>query len=149
MKSVGEVMAIGRTFQESFQKALRGLEVGVDGLDEKSTDLDEITQEIREPGPDRIWYLADALRLGMSCEEAFTHTAIDPWFLAQINELVQIEKQLKGRQIKDLTAADLRFVKQKGFSDRRLAKLLGTDAKAVREARHAAQVRPVYKRVDT
>ncbi|MFM9114160.1 MAG: carbamoyl-phosphate synthase large subunit, partial [Polynucleobacter victoriensis] len=95
MKSVGEVMAIGRTFQESFQKALRGLEVGVDGLDEKSTDLDEITQEIREPGPDRIWYLGDAFRLGMTEQEAFAHTAIDPWFLAQISELIQIEKKLQ------------------------------------------------------
>ena len=149
MKSVGEVMAIGRTFQESFQKALRGLEVGVDGLDEKSTDLDEITQEIREPGPDRIWYLGDAFRLGMTEQEAFAHTAIDPWFLAQISELIQIEKKLQDRQLKDLSAQELRFVKQKGFSDRRLAKLLNTDAKSVREARHALKVRPVYKRVDT
>jgi len=149
MKSVGEVMAIGRTFQESFQKALRGLEVGVDGLDEVSTDLDEITQEIREPGPDRIWYLGDAFRLGMTQAEAFGHTAIDPWFLAQISELIDIEKKLQARQLKDLTAQELRFVKQKGFSDRRLAKLLKTDAKAVREARHALKVRPVYKRVDT
>lgn len=149
MKSVGEVMAIGRTFQESFQKALRGLEVGVDGLDEKSTDLDEITQEIREPGPDRIWYLGDAFRLGMTEQEAFAHTAIDPWFLAQISELIQIEKKLQERQLKDLSAQELRFVKQKGFSDRRLAKLLKTDAKTVREARHTLKVRPVYKRVDT
>jgi len=103
MKSVGEVMAIGRTFQESFQKALRGLEVGVDGLDEKSTDLDEITQEIREPGPDRIWYLGDAFRMGMSKDDAFMHTAIDPWFLAQISELIEIEKKLEDRQLKDLS----------------------------------------------
>jgi carbamoyl-phosphate synthase large subunit len=149
MKSVGEVMAIGRTFQESFQKALRGLEVGVDGLDEKSTDLDEIIQEIREPGPDRIWFLGDAFRMGMSKADAFMHTAIDPWFLAQISELIDIEKKLQDRQLKDLSAQELRFVKQKGFSDRRLAKLLKTDAKAVREARHALKVRPVYKRVDT
>ncbi len=149
MKSVGEVMAIGRTFQESFQKALRGLEVGVDGLDEKSQDLDEITQEIREPGPDRIWYLADAFRMGMSQEDAFKHTAIDPWFLAQIHQLVEIEKTLQARDLKSISAAELRFVKQKGFSDRRLAKLLKTDAKSVREARHALNVRPVYKRVDT
>ncbi len=149
MKSVGEVMAIGRTFQESFQKALRGLEVGVDGLDEKSQDLDEITQEIREPGPDRIWYLADAFRMGMSQEDAFKHTAIDPWFLAQIHQLVEIEKTLQARDLKSISAAELRFVKQKGFSDRRLAKLLKTEVKAVREARHALNVRPVYKRVDT
>ena len=149
MKSVGEVMAIGRTFQESFQKALRGLEVGVDGLDEVSTDLDDIIQEIGEPGPDRIWYLADAFRMGMGLDEIYAETKVDPWFLEQIEELMTIETELKQRKIDSLSAAELRFVKQKGFSDRRLAKLLGVDASSVRSARHRLKVIPVYKRVDT
>ena len=149
MKSVGEVMAIGRTFQESFQKALRGLEVGVDGLDEVSTDLDDIIQEIGEPGPDRIWYLADAFRMGMGLDEIYNETKVDPWFLEQIEELIAIESELKQRKIDSLSATELRFVKQKGFSDRRLAKLLGLDAASVRAARHRLKVVPVYKRVDT
>lgn len=149
MKSVGEVMAMGRTFQESFQKALRGLEVGVDGLDEKSTDRDEIVEEIGEPGPDRIWYVGDAFRLGMSLEEVYAETDIDPWFLAQIEDIVKTEALVKARTLDTLSAAELRFLKQKGFSDRRLAKLLKTDAKAVRQARIGYGVRPVYKRVDT
>ncbi|MEM5277526.1 carbamoyl-phosphate synthase large subunit [Cupriavidus taiwanensis] len=149
MKSVGEVMAMGRTFQESFQKALRGLEVGVDGLDEKSTDRDEIVEEIGEPGPDRIWYVGDAFRLGMSLEEIYHETAIDPWFLAQIEDIVRTEGQVKSRTLDSLSTAELRFLKQKGFSDRRLARLLKTDARAVRAARIAQNVRPVYKRVDT
>ncbi len=149
MKSVGEVMAIGRTFQESFQKALRGLEVGVDGLDEVSSDLDDIINEINEPGPDRIWYLADAFRLGMGLDEVYNETKVDPWFLEQIEELVTIENELKQRKIDSLSAAELRFVKQKGFSDRRLAKLLGVDASSIRAARHRLKVVPVYKRVDT
>ncbi|WP_354685434.1 carbamoyl-phosphate synthase large subunit [Cupriavidus necator] len=149
MKSVGEVMAMGRTFQESFQKALRGLEVGVDGLDEKSADRDEIVEEIGEPGPDRIWYVGDAFRIGMSLEEVYRETDIDPWFLAQIEDIVKTEGLVKARTLDTLSTAELRFLKQKGFSDRRLAKLLKTDAKAVREARIAQNVRPVYKRVDT
>ncbi|CAG9172170.1 Carbamoyl-phosphate synthase large chain [Cupriavidus laharis] len=149
MKSVGEVMAMGRTFQESFQKALRGLEVGVDGLDEKSADRDEIVEEIGEAGPDRIWYVGDAFRIGMSLEEVHAETDIDPWFLAQIEDIVKTEGQIKARTLESLSAAELRHLKQKGFSDRRLAKLLKTDAKAVREARIANNVRPVYKRVDT
>ncbi|RZT41738.1 carbamoyl-phosphate synthase large subunit [Cupriavidus agavae] len=149
MKSVGEVMAMGRTFQESFQKALRGLEVGVDGLDEKSTDRDEVIEEIGEAGPDRIWYVGDAFRLGMSLEEVYAETAIDPWFLAQIEDIVKTEGIARGRTLESLSAAELRFLKQKGFSDRRLARLLKTDAKSVRLARHANNVRPVYKRVDT
>ncbi|VVE19982.1 carbamoyl phosphate synthase large subunit [Pandoraea iniqua] len=149
MKSVGEVMAIGRTFQESFQKAMRGLEVGVDGLDEKSTDRDEIVAEIGEPGPDRIWYVGDAFRLGMSLEEVYAETAIDPWFLAQLEAIIKKEKALGGRTLESLTTEELRFLKQSGFSDRRLAKLLGTDQTAVRKARIAQNVRPVYKRVDT
>ena len=149
MKSVGEVMAIGRTFQESFQKALRGLEVGVDGLDEKSTDLEDIIQEIGEPGPDRIWYVGDAFRMGMDIHRVFEESKIDPWFLEQLKELIDIEGAVKERSLKNMTAPELRFLKQKGFSDRRLATLLKTDAKAVRQARHQHKVFPVYKRVDT
>lgn len=149
MKSVGEVMAIGRTFQESFQKALRGLEVGVDGLDEKSTDLEDIIQEIGEPGPDRIWYVGDAFRMGMDIHRVFEESKIDPWFLEQIKELIDIEGAVKERSLKNITAPELRFLKQKGFSDRRLASLLKTDAKAVRQARHQHKVFPIYKRVDT
>ncbi|WP_457445682.1 carbamoyl-phosphate synthase large subunit [Roseateles sp. P5_E4] len=149
MKSVGEVMAMGRTFQESFQKALRGLETGIDGLTERSADREEIVQEIGEAGPERILFLADAFRIGMTLDEIYEETAVDPWFLAQIEQLVQIEGELKGRAIESITEAELRLLKSKGFSDKRLAKLLGTHQHAVRERRHALKVRPVYKRVDT
>src|SRR5215212_4800735 len=149
MKSVGEVMAIGRTFQESFQKALRGLETGIDGLSERSADREEIIQEIGEAGPERILYVADAFRLGISPQEVFEETAIDPWFLAQIGQLVAHEQALEGRSLAGLSVAELRFLKQKGFSDRRLGKLLGTTQHEVRKTRHALGVRPVYKRVDT
>ena len=149
MKSVGEVMAMGRTFQESLQKALRGLETGIDGLSERSTDREEIVQEIGEAGPERILFVGDAFRIGMSLDEVFEETAIDPWFLAQIEQLIQHEKAITGRTVADLSADELRFLKRKGFSDRRLAKLLGTHQHAVRERRHALNVRPVYKRVDT
>jgi carbamoyl-phosphate synthase large subunit len=149
MKSVGEVMAMGRTFQESFQKALRGLETGIDGLSERSTDREEIITEIGEPGPERILFVGDAFRLGMTLDEVFEETAIDPWFLAQIEDLIKTEKALAGRTLESLSAEELRFLKRKGFSDKRLAKLLGTNQHAVRAARHAAGVRPVYKRVDT
>src|SRR5689334_19632852 len=120
MKSVGEVMAIGRTFQESFQKALRGLETGIDGLSERSTDREEIIQEIGEAGPERILYVADAFRLGISAQEIFEETAIDPWFLAQIRQLVQHEQALSGRSLESLSAEEMRFLKQRGFSDKRL-----------------------------
>jgi carbamoyl-phosphate synthase large subunit len=149
MKSVGEVMAIGRTFQESLQKALRGLEVGVDGLDEQTTDRDEIMQELGAAGPDRLWFVADAFRVGMTIAEVFEETKIDPWFLAAIEEIVFIEQRLAGRSLASLTAEELRFLKRKGFADRRLAKLLSADPAAVRAARVALGVRPVYKRVDT
>ncbi len=149
MKSVGEVMAMGRTFQESFQKALRGLETGIDGLSERSTDRDEIIEEIGEAGPERILYVGDAFRIGMSLQEVFKETAIDPWFLAQIEQLIQTETALKARTLASLSAAELRHVKQKGFSDRRIAKLLATNQHEVRQRRHALGVRPVYKRVDT
>ena len=149
MKSVGEVMAIGRTFQESFQKALRGLEVGADGLDERTSNRDEIIEEIGDPGPDRIWFVADAFRLGMSVAEVNEETGIDPWFLAQIEELVRIEERLHGRTLASLSGDELRFLKRKGFSDRRLARLLDVTAAGVRAVRLALGVRPVYKRVDT
>lgn len=149
MKSVGEVMAMGRTFQESFQKALRGLETGIDGLAERSTDREEIVQEIGEPGPERILFVADAFRIGMTREEVFEETAIDPWFLAQIEDLVQVEAELKGRALASLSKDELRFLKRKGFSDKRIAALVGSNQHEVRAARHAQGVRPVYKRVDT
>jgi carbamoyl-phosphate synthase large subunit len=149
MKSVGEVMAIGRTFQESFQKALRGLETGIDGLTERSRDRDEVVEEIGEPGPERILYVGDAFRLGMTVDEVFDETHIDRWFLVQIEEIVRLEAELRKRPLASLSAAEWRFVKQKGFSDKRLGKLLSTDQHAVRHARQALGVRPVYKRVDT
>ena len=156
MKSVGEVMAMGRTFQESFQKALRGLEVGVDGMNEKTQDRELLEKELGEPGPERIWYVGDAFAMGLSVDEVHDLTKIDKWFLVQIEEIVKIELELdqltaeKGEgALAAIDAQTLRALKQKGFSDRRLAKLLKTTEKAVREARHAQGVRPVYKRVDT
>jgi carbamoyl-phosphate synthase large subunit len=149
MKSVGEVMAIGRTFQESFQKALRGLEVGVDGLDEKTTDTDQINKELGEPGPERIWYVGDAFRAGMTVEQVHQISKIDKWFLVQIADLIAREEALKGKGLADLDKNLLFQLKRRGFSDRRLAKLLGTDQHAVRAYRQALNVRPVYKRVDT
>ncbi len=149
MKSVGEVMAIGRTFQESFQKALRGLEVGVDGMNEKTTDREVIEEELGEPGPDRIWYVGDAFAIGFSLEEVHQLTSIDPWFLAQIKEIIDIELWLETQTLADIDKATLLKLKQKGFADRRLATLLKTTDKIVRETRHAMNLRPVYKRVDT
>ncbi|MEI6717193.1 MAG: carbamoyl-phosphate synthase large subunit [Betaproteobacteria bacterium] len=149
MKSVGEVMAIGRTFQESFQKALRGLEVGVDGLNEKTQDREVLEKELGEPGPDRIWYVGDAFGQGMSVDEVFALTKIDPWFLVQIEEIVKIELELETTALDKISATELRVLKRKGFSDRRLAKLLKTTESAVRVQRHAANIRPVFKRVDT
>ena len=149
MKSVGEVMAMGRTIQESMQKALRGLETGVDGFDEKTTDPDVIENELGDPGPERIFYVADAFRCGMTQEQVHGFSHIDPWFLAQIEDIVRQEKALAGRSLDDLDADALRTLKRAGFSDRRLAKLLTVDQDAVRAHRHALGVRPVYKRVDT
>ncbi len=149
MKSVGEVMAIGRTFQESFQKALRGLEVGVDGMNEKTTDREVIEEELGEPGPERIWYVGDAFAQGFTMEEVHQLTHIDPWFLAQIKQIVDIELWLETQTLDALDKATLLALKQKGFADRRLAKLMKTTDKAVREQRHAMNLRPVYKRVDT
>ncbi|MDG1453200.1 MAG: carbamoyl-phosphate synthase large subunit [Methylophilaceae bacterium] len=149
MKSVGEVMAIGGCFQESFQKALRGLEVGVNGLDLLTTDVDVIAKELGEPRSERIWYVGDAFRMGMSAEEVFNISKIDPWFLAQIEDLIKQEKALSGKHIADLDKEALYQLKRAGFSDKRLATLLDTDQHAVRAYRQALNVRPVYKRVDT
>ena len=149
MKSVGEVMAIGRTFQESFQKALRGLEVGVDGMNEKTTDRETIEEELGEPGPDRIWYVGDAFAQGFTMEEVHQLTHIDPWFLIQIKEIIDLELWLETTSLDALDKATLFKLKQKGFADRRLAKLLKTTDTVVRQKRHALNIRPVYKRVDT
>ncbi|WEN41841.1 Carbamoyl-phosphate synthase large chain [Thauera sp. GDN1] len=149
MKSVGEVMAMGRSFQESFQKALRGLEVGAYGLDEIEADSADLEHELSSAGPQRIWYVGQAFREGMTLEQVHNLTKIDPWFLAQIEDIVLSEKALAGRSLKALQAAELRELKKKGFSDRRLAKLLNADETAVRLHRHTLGVRPVFKRVDT
>ncbi len=154
MKSVGEVMAIGRTFQESFQKALRGLEVGVDGLDPMHKHYDEelfaeLDSELQSPGPNRVWYVADAMRLGQSVEQLFESTAIDPWFLAQLKQLIDMEGEVSSSNLEAINVQMMRNLKRKGFSDRRLASLLGSNEKDVREKRNALNVHPIYKRVDT
>ena len=154
MKSVGEVMAIGRSFQESLQKALRGLETGVDGLDEKligndPDTLQKLEQELRVPGADRLWYLADAVRRGWDQDSLQRITRIDPWFLEQIFEIIQTEESLRGLSLAGLDDARLRTLKGMGFSDRRLSRLLGCHEQQLREQRQRLGVRPVYKRVDT
>ena len=149
MKSVGEVMAIGRTFQESFQKALRGLEVGVDGMNQRTTDREELERELGEPGPERIWYVGDAFENGFTLDEVHALTHIDPWFLAQIEDIVRIEMMLDDMSFDEIDSATLRELKRKGFSDRRLAKLMKITEADVRGRRHALGIRPVYKRVDT
>ena len=149
MKSVGEVMAMGRTFQESFQKALRGLEVGVDGMNEKTQDREVLEKELGAPGPERIWYVGDAFAQGLSVDEVFALTKIDRWFLVQIEQIVKIELELETKSLDDIDGPTLRALKQKGFSDRRLARQLKTSDTAIRNRRRALGVRPVYKRVDT
>jgi len=149
MKSVGEVMAIGRTFQESLQKALRGLEAGVDGFNLKTVDPESIADELAYPRAERLWYVADALAIGMPLEEVYRHTKIDRWFLAQIKEIVDTELAIEKRTLADLSADELREFKRMGFSDRRLAYLTRTTESDVRARRHALGIRPVYKRVDT
>jgi carbamoyl-phosphate synthase large subunit len=149
MKSVGEVMAMGRTFQESLQKALRGLEVSVYGLDEIDGTREEIAHELSSPGAQRIWYVGQAFRTGFSFDEIFQLTKIDPWFLVQVQELVAIEAAIAGRNLDTFAEDELRALKRKGFSDRRIANLLGISETTVRERRHALGVRPVFKRVDT
>jgi carbamoyl-phosphate synthase large subunit len=149
MKSVGEVMAIGRNFQESLQKALRGLEVGVDGFNLKSVDPEKIEDELAYPRAERLWYVADAFGVGMSLEEIHQFTKIDRWFLAQIKDLVDTELDIEKRTLADFSAQALRELKRKGFSDRRLAYLWKTTEHEVRRRRHAEGIRPVFKRVDT
>ncbi len=154
MKSVGEVMAIGRTQQESLQKALRGLEIGVDGFDEildREADdaMDKLRQELKSPGPHRLWYVADAFRLGLSIEDLFELTFIDRWFLVQIKEIVDLEEEIRAGGLSALERDRLFMLKRKGFSDRRMAKLLAITEKQMREHRHGLGIRPVYKRVDT
>lgn len=155
MKSVGEVMAMGRTFQESLQKALRGLETDADGLnpiiDKSVADWEhELDERVRETGPQRIWYVADAIRAGYSLEKLFEITAIDPWFLSQLIDLIDVENRLKVKGLKDLGKEELFALKQQGFSDRRLAQVLkDTDEDTVRNYRWQHGINPVYKRVDT
>ena len=154
MKSVGEVMAIGRTFQESMQKALRGLEVGVSGFDPLLDVSDEdhskvLYNQLAEAGPDRIWYLADAFRQSMSLDEIFNITKIDPWFLAQIQDLVAEESALKNTSLSNVDEKLLYRLKRKGFSDKRLADILNCSETEVRERRYQFNLHPVYKRVDT
>ena len=149
MKSVGEVMAIGRNFQESLQKALRGLEVGVDGFNLKTVDPEKIGDELAYPRGERLWYVADAFGIGMSLEEIHGYTKIDPWFLVQIQELVNLELGLDKQTLAEITPDYLRMLKRKGFSDRRLAYLLKVTDTDIRKLRHAHGIRPVYKRVDT
>jgi len=149
MKSVGEVMAIGRNFQESLQKALRGLEVGVDGFNLKSVDPEKIEDELAYPRAERLWYVADAFGVGMPLDEIQHFTKIDRWFLAQIKDLVDTELEIEKKTLKDFSTAELRELKRKGFSDRRLAYLWKTTEHEVRKRRYAEGIRPVFKRVDT
>ncbi|NCF14367.1 MAG: carbamoyl-phosphate synthase large subunit [Gammaproteobacteria bacterium] len=155
MKSVGEVMAIGRNFQESLQKALRGLETGINGLDEicgaiaSDLDRDHLRHELRIPGSSRILYVADAMRHGYSYEDVAFVTGIDPWFLVQIADLVNVENEIREKGLPGLNAAMMLAIKRKGFSDARIATLVGVKENAVRRRRLEMGVRPVYKRVDT
>src|SRR5216684_1327852 len=149
MKSVGEVMAIGRTFQESFQKALRSLEIGVDGLNQRTRDRETLERELGEPGPERIWYVGDAFENGFTLEEVYRLTRIDPWFLDQIKEIVELEMELDDRRLEDIDKERFKVLKRKGFSDRRLAYLFNSKEELVRQRRHELGIRPVYKRVDT
>ena len=154
MKSVGEVMAIGRTFQESLQKALRGLETGSDGFNPQldladETSKEKLQRELKAPGADRIWYIGDAFRSGMSIDEVYEVTGVDPWFLVQIEDLIKEEQALENAGLADLDYDYMRRLKRKGFSDARLASLLSVTEKSLRERRYLVNVHPVYKRVDT
>lgn len=154
MKAVGEVMAIGRTFKESLQKALRGLEIGVTGLDPMITDFSEdnmikIRHELQMPGAERLWIVADAFRAGLSFDEIQQLSKIDPWFLWQIQEIIDAETAMCGKQLAQISKDELLELKRQGFSDARLATLLNTDEQLVRGHRHALAIYPVYKRVDS
>lgn len=154
MKSVGEVMAIGRTFQESLQKAIRGLEVGSSGFEsivdfESDDATSKIRRELSTPGAERLWYLGDAFRSGLSVDQVNELSAIDPWFLVQIKEIIDLEAELETYKLGDISFDNLLLLKKKGFSDKRLSVLLGESEKAVRDYRHDKNIRPVYKRVDT
>ena len=149
MKSVGEVMAMGRTFQESLQKALRGLETGICGFNLKTEDMEKLRTEISNPGPERILYVADAFGIGWSLEEVYHYSKIDPWFLVQIRDLVEEELALEKKTLADLDYAELRRLKRKGFADKRIAQLVKSSEKEVRDLRHQLNLHPVYKRVDT
>ncbi|MCC7254739.1 MAG: carbamoyl-phosphate synthase large subunit [Dokdonella sp.] len=155
MKSVGEVMAIGRTFQESLQKALRGLETGKNGLNPRQHDgaspesMAALKRELKEPGPERVFHVADAFRAGLTQADVFALTHIDPWFLAQVEDLVRCEGEIRSDGLAAIDAARMFALKRKGFSDARIAELVGTDEGAVRALRRAFNVRPVYKRVDS
>ena len=154
MKSVGEVMAIGRTFQESLQKALRGLETGVSGFDpvlefDAEGAMDKLQHELRTAGPHRLWYVGDAFRAGLSMDEVFDLTKIDPWFLVQIEELIRLEKEVAEQGLAALDKKRMFALKRKGFADQRLADLLAMKVNDIRAHRHGLGVRPVYKRVDT
>ncbi len=154
MKSVGEVMAIGRTFQESLQKAMRGLEVGSSGFEsivdfESDAATSKIRRELSTPGAERLWYLGDAFRSGLSVDQVYELSAIDPWFLVQIKEIIDLETELETYKLGDVSFDNLLLLKKKGFSDKRLSVLLDESEKAVRDYRHDINIRPVYKRVDT
>jgi carbamoyl-phosphate synthase large subunit len=156
MKSVGEVMAIGRTFQESLQKAVRSLEIDSSGLEprvdpggDRQQALATIAQELRVPGPDRLWYMADAFRFGMTLDEVYALSRIDRWFLAQVAELVQTEQEITKQAGRRLTRERVQRWKRKGFSDKRLATLLRTSEARFRRQRQTLEVHPVYKRVDS
>ena len=154
MKSVGEVMAIGRTFQESLQKALRGLETGIDGLVERVLPtqedvLETVQAHVRVARADRLLYVGDAFRLGMTLEQVYELSHIDPWFLSQIADLIQEEKQLQTESLSTMGADRLRALKKKGFADSRIARILKVEEAAVRKLRYRMDVLPVYKRVDS
>src|SRR6185312_6360658 len=155
MKSVGEVMAIGRTFSESLQKALRGLETGRDGLNSGGIDwktpegMESLKRELRQPGPERIFHVGDAFRAGLSLNDVHELSKIDPWFLVAIEDIIATEADVRAGGMRAIDAARMRELKRTGFSDSRLARLLGSDEAAVRHLRHTLNVRPVYKRVDS
>ncbi|QIQ41195.1 MAG: carbamoyl-phosphate synthase large subunit [Buchnera aphidicola (Aphis urticata)] len=154
MKSVGEVMAIGRTFQESIQKAMRGLEIGVCGFNSKISKLDpqyliQIKHELKEAGADRLWYIGDAFRFGMSIKDVFELTSIDPWFLVQIQEIILLEEKIKTNGFTGLNYKFLYFIKRKGFSDLRIAMLTHKKERDIRHLRNELNLHPVYKRIDT